>query len=213
MGTCLLCETHDSAGGYLCLGCTRATVVRLECLPDLYAGLQQFLAPSAAVAQGRSGTGGPAPLPVREETLDLRGPGGMVGVVEDHLSAVRQERGMGQLLPVGSVEARLKSAVSELLANMPWIAVSWPEAGTFAGEIRELTRSARSVIAPHDPVERGIRLGKCPAVDESGTICGAILTYRRGEQVVTCPWCTCSFPPATWAGLKEFIDHDARNAA
>ncbi|MFF3060889.1 hypothetical protein [Streptomyces sp. NPDC057909] len=213
MNTCLLCEQPDETGGYLCPGCTKATVVRLECLPGLYDGLLPFLAPSAAVSQGRSGKGGPAPLPVREEILDLRGPGGMVGVVEDWLSAVRLERRMRQLVPAGSIEGRLKAAVSGLLANMPWIAVSWPSAGTFAEEIRELAKSVRSIIAPHDPAERGIRLGKCPAVDESGNICGAILTYRRGETVVTCPWCTCAFPPATWAGLKEFIDHDEKAAS
>jgi hypothetical protein len=210
---CLLCDQSDETGGYLCPGCTKATVVRLECLPGLYDGLLPFLAPSAAVSQGRSGKGGPAPLPVREEILDLRGPGGMVGVVEDWLSAVRLERRMRHLAPAGSVEGRLKAAVSGLLANMPWIAVSWPSAGTFAEEIRDLANSVRSIIAPLDPAERGIRLGKCPAVDESGNICGAILTYRRGETVVTCPWCTCAFPPATWAGLKEFIDHDEKEVA
>lgn len=221
MNTCLLCEQPDETGGYLCPGCTKATVVRLECLPDLYDGLLPFLTPSAAVSQGRSGKGGPAPLPVVEEILDLRGPGGMVGVVENWLSAVLQERGVqqaavaldviqGNRAPAGTIEARLKVAVSGLQANMPWIAVSWPEAGTFAEEIHDLTKSVRSIIAPLDPTERGIRLGKCPAVDESGNICGAILTYRRGEAVVTCPWCTCAFPPATWAGLKEFIDHDEK---
>ncbi|MFE7791294.1 hypothetical protein [Streptomyces sp. NPDC057460] len=213
MNQCLLCEQPDETGGYLCPGCTKATVVRLECLPGLYDGLLPFLTPSTAVSQGRSGKGGPAPLPVREEILDLRGPGGMVGVVDDWLSAVRLERGMRQPVPAGSVEGRLKAAVSGLLSNMPWIAVSWPSAGTFAEEIRDLTKSVRSIIAPLDPAERGIRLGKCPAVDESGNICGAILTYRRGETVVTCPWCTCAFPPATWAGLKEFIDHDEKAAS
>lgn len=213
MDLCQLCTQHDAMGGYLCPGCTRDTVVRLECLPTLYAGLLSFLAPSASIGQGRAGKGGPAPLPVREAVLDLRGPGGMVGVVEDWLSSVRDERRMAQpARPTASVEGRLSAAVTGLIGQMPWIAVSWPQAGTFAAEIREVVRSARSIIAPHDPVERGIRLGTCPAVDSSGTICGAVLTYRRGEMVVTCPWCTCTYPPAMWAGLKVFIDKDAKVA-
>ncbi|WP_326659579.1 hypothetical protein [Streptomyces sp. NBC_00385] len=215
MGTCLLCDTNDSAGGYLCLACTKNTVVRLECLPDLYDGLLPFLAPSTAVALGRSGKGGPAPLPVRTETLDLRGPGGMVGVVEDHLAAVRQERGMRRLVPVGSVETRLKAAVAGLRDNMPWISVSWPEAGTFAGEIRDLTRSVRSIIAPEPAVDRGERLGNCPAMDPSGTLCGAVLWLPRGEKAVRCEWCDTRYPPYVWHQLKAWMTEDekARDSA
>ncbi|MFJ4916083.1 hypothetical protein [Streptomyces sp. NPDC088726] len=213
MGTCLLCETHDSAGGYLCLACTKATVVRLECLPDLYEGLLPFLAPSMAVAQGRSGKGGPAPLPVHTEILDLRGPGGMVGVVEDHLAAVHQERGMRRLAPVGSVETRLKSAVAGLLASMPWISVSWPEAGTFAGEIRDLTRSVRSIIAPEPAVDRGERLGNCPAMDSAGVLCGAVLWLPRGGKAVRCEWCDTRYPPYVWGQLKVWMAEDEKARA
>lgn len=212
MNTCLLCEQPDETGGYLCPGCTKATVVRLECLPGLYDGLLPFLAPSAAVSQGRSGKGGPAPLPVREEILDLRGPGGMVGVVEDWLSAIRLERRMRQLVPAGSIDGRLKSAVSGLLANMPWIAVSWPSAGTFAEEIRDLTKSVRSIISPSAATERGTRIGNCPAQFEDGVICGAVLRLPAGERVVTCEWCQTSYPPASWVGLKVLIDADARTS-
>ncbi|MET9583634.1 hypothetical protein ABZY10_11040 [Streptomyces sp. NPDC006539] len=212
MNTCLLCEQPDETGGYLCPGCTKVTVVRLECLPDLYDGLLPFLAPSAAVGQGRSGKGGPAPLPVREEILDLRGPGGIVGVAEDWLSAVRLERGMRQLVPAGSIDGRLKAAASGLLANMPWIAVSWPSAGTFAEEIRDLTKSVRSIISPSAATERGTRIGNCPAQFEDGVICGAVLRLPPGERVVTCEWCQTSYPPACWTGLKVLIDADARTS-
>lgn len=210
MNHCLLCEQPDETGGYLCPGCTKATVVRLECLPGLYDGLLPFLAPSVAVSQGRSGKGGPAPLPVVEAILDLRGPGGMVGVVEDWLSAVRLERHMRQLVPAGSIEGRLKAAVSGLLANMPWIAVSWPSAGTFAEEIRDLAKSVRSIISPSAATERGTRIGNCPAQFEDGVICGAVLRLPAGERVVTCEWCQTSYPPASWTGLKVLIDEDAR---
>ncbi|MFD7428429.1 hypothetical protein ACFV6Z_15475 [Streptomyces sp. NPDC059818] len=210
MGTCLLCDTNESAGGYLCLACTKATVVRLECLPDLYDGLLPFLAPSAAVSQGRSGKGGPAPLPVRAEILDLRGPGGMVGVVEDHLSAVCQERSMRKRIPAGSIEARLTAAVSGLLANMPWIAVSWSEAGTFAAEIRDLTKSVRSIIAPEPAVDRGRRIGSCPAMDPSGTLCGAVLWLPPGAKALRCEWCDTRYPPYVWGQLKTWMTEDEK---
>ncbi|MFG2670515.1 hypothetical protein [Streptomyces sp. NPDC048445] len=212
MNLCLLCDERDAMGGMLCPGCTKATVVWLECLPDLYAGLLPFLTPSTAVGQGRSGKGGPAPLPVVEGVLDLRGQ--MVGTLEDWLAAVRQERGM--LAPgLGGVDGRLAAAVAGLLANMPWVAVSWSEAGTFAAEIRELTNSVRSIIAPEPAVDRGRRIGNCPAMDPSGTLCGAVLWLPRGEKAVRCEWCDTRYPPYVWGQLKAWMTEDekARHAA
>ncbi|MFD0344032.1 hypothetical protein ACFVH0_36100 [Streptomyces sp. NPDC127117] len=212
MTQCLLCEQPDDTGSYLCPGCTKATIVRLECLPALYDGLAAFLAPAASTGHERSSKPAHAPLPVAGAVLDLRGPGGMVGVVEDWLSSVHDARRMQQPAPGGSVEARLKAAVNGLLANMPWISVSWPQAGTFAEEIRELTKSVRSIFSPSAPTERGTRVGRCPAEFANGLICGAELRLKPGERVVTCEWCGCTYPPATWVGLKLLIDHDERTA-
>ncbi|MFJ8866738.1 hypothetical protein ACIRD6_13410 [Streptomyces sp. NPDC102473] len=209
MDLCQLCTQHDPTGSMLCLGCTKATLVRLECLPALYDGLLPFLAPSSAIGQGRTGKGGPAPLPVREEILDLRGPGGMVGIVESWLAAVHQDRGWAPRVPFGSVEGRLDTAVSGLRRNMPWIAVSWEQAGTFAGEIRDLVRDVQSIVAPAVAQVRGTRVGACPAVHDDGGVCGAVLRLGHGERVVTCAWCHTSYPPATWEGLKVLIDEDA----
>lgn len=215
MNTCLLCDEHDAMGGYLCPGCTKATVVRLECLPALYDGLLPFLTPGSGSGQGRGAKPVYAPLPVAEQILDLRGPGGMVGVVEDWLSSVRDARRMRQPVPAGSVEARLKAAAAGLIVNMPWIAVSWPEAGTFAGEIRDLTGSVRSIIAPEPSVDRGRRIGNCPAMDPSGTLCGAVLWLPRGEKAVRCEWCDTRYPPYVWGQLKAWMTEDekARDAA
>lgn len=212
MDLCQLCDQHDPTGSMLCPACTKATRVRLECLPALYTGLAAFLTPTSAIGQGRSGKGGPAPLPVREEILDLRAAGGMVGVVESWLSAVHQDRGWAPRPPVGSVKSRLDTAVSGLLRNMPWIAVSWEQAGTFAGEIRDLARNVQSIVAPAVDQVRGTRVGTCPAVHEDETICGAVLRLMPGETVVRCDWCSTAWPPATWTQLKAWQDADAKAA-
>ncbi|MDQ0795599.1 hypothetical protein [Streptomyces sp. B1I3] len=215
MNACLLCETHDAAGGQLCPGCTKATLVRLESLPTLYDGLQAFLAPSSTGGQGRGSKPVHAPLPVSESVLDLRGPGGMVGIVEDWLGLVREERGMAPVVPVGAVEPRLAAAVAGLRNQLPWIAISWPLAGAFAEEIRELANNARSILDPDKQAVRGTRIGQCPAIDPSGTLCGAVLRLLPGEKAVRCEWCDTRYPPYTWAQLKAWIDEDARagNAA
>lgn len=212
MTECLLCETYDAEDAYLCVGCTKSTVVRLECLPDLYKALAAYLVPGASGPVGRSATAVHAPMPVAEVPLTMRGPGGMVGVVEDWLTLVREERAMAAVVPCGSLEHRLQAAVVGLRNNMGWIAVSWPLAGAFAEEVKEQADAARSIVAPRNPPERGVRLGKCPAVDDSGNLCGAILRLYPGEKVVQCRWCECSFPPATWSGLKVLIDHDEKAA-
>lgn len=213
MSTCLLCERHDASGGYLCPGCTKDTLVRLESLSELHQALAAFLVPGPSGSSGgRSGSRAHAPMPVAELPLTMRGPGGMVGVAEDWYTLVRQERGMSPLAPVGSVESRLRSATTGLCVNLPWIAVSWPLAGSFAEEIREVVRSAVSVISPPVPVDRGTRMGNCPAQFEDGVICGAVLRLFTGAKVVTCEWCSTSYPPATWSGLKVLMDADAKAA-
>ncbi|MFD9515920.1 hypothetical protein [Streptomyces sp. NPDC059979] len=208
MTDCLLCEQPDETGGYLCPGCTKATVGRLNALPGLYDELLPFLTPGSGGSTGRRSTAVSAPLPVSEMVLSLRGPGGVVGVVEDWLAAVRDARRMRPVTPVGSVESRLRAAVRSLVDNMPWISVSWPDAGTFAEEIRDLERVGVSVVDPADRSERGTRVGTCPAVDDGGVICGAVLRYQPGAKLVVCSWCGCTYPPATWQGLRAWIDHD-----
>ncbi|MET9479853.1 hypothetical protein [Streptomyces sp. NPDC006638] len=210
MANCLLCERYDDTGSYLCPLCTKQTRVRLECLPDLYAGLLPFLTPAAGGGQGRGSRPVFAPLPVTEDVLDLRGPGGLVGVAEHWLAIISKERGAGGTVSDLhlTIEARLKAAVAELLAHLVWVAVSWPDAGVFAEDIRQVTESVRSIIEPRVPVDRGTRVGNCPAEHDDGAICGAVLRLLPGARVVTCSWCGCSYPPAMWAGLKVLIDED-----
>lgn len=208
MNQCGLCEEPDETGSYLCVGCTKGTRVRLESMPTLYDGLALLLAPSGGVHTGRSAKPVYAPLPVSEEILDLRGQDGMVATLECWVDAIRAERSRPVAAHPGSPTGRVRRAAGELLGHLPWVAVSFPEAGLFAGELRELTRSISSVLRP-PPVDRGVRLGNCPAVFEDGVICGAVLRLVPGEKVVMCRWCRTSYPPAMWAGLKILIDHDA----
>lgn len=209
MTACSLCE-GDAEGGYLCRGCTTATVGRLHCLPGLYSDLLPFLAPGSGGPATRRAAAVSAPMPVSEIVLNLRGPGGIVGVVEDWVAAVRAARSMRPATPVGSVPTRLSVAVRELVGHMPWISVSWPDAGTFGEEIRNLDRDIASIVDPIDRSDRGIRLGACPAVDVSGVVCGAVLRHRSGTKLVACEWCGCTYPPATWPGLKTWIEHDEK---
>lgn len=203
--TCTHCHTPDPTGSTLCVHCTTTLTAQLQQLPPMYEALAGHLAPGSASGQERAGKGGPAPLPLRVDILDLRAE---FDTVCAWLSAVHDARRLQGPRLTGDTLTRLHTAVAGLLAHMPWIVATWPGAGDLAQEIGDLHRNASSVVDP-DPRPRGRRIGHCPAIDPSGTICGSVLRLMPGETVIVCPWCTCSFPPALWAGLKTLMEADA----
>lgn len=205
MTTCTHCETPDPTGSALCIPCTTRLVDRLTALPRLYTELGGHLAPGSSSGEGRSSKGGPAPLPLRVDILDMRRE---FETVSGWLSAVHDDRRMRTPRLAGDTLTRLHTAVAGLLAHMPWIVSGWPAAGDLAAEIADLHRSAASVVDP-DPRPRGRRIGHCPAIDPSGAICGSVLHLMPGETVIVCPWCTCAFPPAMWTQLKAWQTEDA----
>jgi hypothetical protein len=199
MNTCGLCE-RELEHGYLCPGCTRATGERLDQMPKLYDALAAFLPPPGRRPEyGRAG-GSEAPLPVAEPALNLRGPGGMVGVLEDWRSAMQADRGWGAPAVRGSTEERVRTAARGLSLNLEWIASSWPMAGAFAEELRDLERSVLSVV---NPPERTIRLGNCTATLEDDAACGAVLRVPPGIAEVRCRWCGAVYPPSSWLELAR----------
>ncbi|MFD5975541.1 hypothetical protein [Streptomyces bacillaris] len=203
--TCTHCHTPDPTGSTLCVHCTTRLTGQLQQLPRMYEALAGHLAPGSGSGQGRSSKGGPAPLPVRIDVLDLRAE---FEAVCGWLSAVHDARGLRAPRLAGDTLTRLHTAVAGLLAHMPWIVV-WPYAHDLATEIGDLHRSASSVVDP-DPRPRGRRIGHCQSIDTSGTICGAVLRLAPGETVVRCDWCGMSWPPATWTQLRAW---QAENAA
>jgi LSD1 subclass zinc finger protein len=202
MSDCGLCERelHGSAQAYLCSGCTRATGERLDRMPRLYVALAAFLQPGGRRPELGRARGAEAPLPVSEPVLNLRGPGGIVGILEDWRSAMQADRGWGPPAVTGTTEERVRTAARGLSLNLEWIASSWPMAGAFAEEIRNLERSVLSVV---DPSERTRRLGNCIELMANGSQCGAVLRVAHGATEVRCAWCGAVWPPETWTTLAR----------
>lgn len=195
MNLCGLCERNE-IDGYLCPSCTLATARRLDAAPRWYEALAGFLHPAATGPsdgpRGLSRT--EAPLPVAEPAMTLRGPGGLVGVLEDWREAMQDDRGWGKPVIAGDTARRVRVAARALSINLEWIAASWPMAGAMAEEIRGLERDVRSVIVPTDPADRPIRIGHCPVVpDGQDAPCGAVLTRSPGASSITCQWCQSSW--------------------
>ncbi len=203
--SCGVCE-RDLEHGYLCPGDTLALAERLERMPRLYEALAAFLHPGGRRPEYGRSRPAEAPLPICEPAFNLRGPGGIVGVLEDWRSAMQADRGWGEPAIEGNVERRIFRAARGLSQNLEWIAASWPMAGAFAEEIRDVERDVASIV---DPPERSLRLGNCPAVYEDGVVCGAVLRVPAGTADVSCRWCGCQYGPDTWLELRNLQLNEA----
>lgn len=202
MTACQLCDRAlygDHAEHYLCPGCTRATSSRLDRIPKLHRALAAFLTPTPRRPEQIATHTAEAPLPVREPVLDLRGPGGIVGVLEDWRNALHHDLGWTPPTARGTIEDRVTAAARGLRDNTLWIATSWPPAGDLAREIRDLEATAISVV---NPPEKTLRLGHCTTPGADGTRCGAVLRAPAGTTDVRCPWCRTHYPPETWLALR-----------
>lgn len=197
--SCGLCE-RDLEADYLCPGCTLGTAERLDRAPRLYVALAAFLHPGGRRPELGRSRPTEAPLPIVEPVFNLRGPGGIVGVLEDWRSAMQADRGWGEPVIEGSIERRIGVAARALHLNLEWIVSSWPMAGAFAEEIRDLERGVASIVNPPTP---SLRLGNCPAVYEDGVVCGAVLRVPHGTAKVECRWCNTVYPPESWLALAS----------
>ena len=187
--SCGLCQ-RGLNHGYLCPGDALALAERLERMPKLYEALAGFLAPAAHGVRERVTTAVDASLPVDENVMDLRY-GGIALVLESWLSAVQEARGWGAPAVQGSPEGRVHRAARSLLANLDWIAATYPAAGDLADEVREMEGAALSIVGALP--ERGRRIGYCVSSDASGVLCGAVIRHMPGQTKLVCDWCQCVY--------------------
>lgn len=203
---CQLCERNETEG-YLCPGCTLRIARTLDRMPRLYEALAAFLQPGGRRPElGRTAPAEP-PLPLSEPVVSLRGPGGIVGVLEDWRSAMQADRGWGQPVLAGSTERRVTVAARALSINLDWIAAAWPMAGAFAEEVRGLERDVASIVNPRDPKDRPRRLGYCPTLLDE-VLCGAVVALLPGRTSVSCSWCGAEWPPEKWLALAQAQDEN-----
>lgn len=202
---------HDSdVPAQLCTRCTSRLHTRLTRLPRLYEALAAWLAPAGRRPELGARSTAEAPLPVRQEVLDLRGPGGIVGVLEDWRSAVHDARGWTAPTHTGGIPARITAAARALDRNLAWISLTWDQGHALATEITRLEARALAVIEPPDPT---VPLGPCPCDLGDGTICGQTIRVPAGTQTVRCKGCGAVYPPETWLNLRRWMDTDRATTA
>ena len=202
---------HDSdVPAQLCTRCTSRLHQRLTRLPRLYVALAAWLPPASRRPELGSRSTAEAPLPVRQEVLDLRGPGGIVGVLEDWRAAVHDARGFTAPTHAGSVGQRIAAAATALDRHLTWISLTWDQGAALAAEIGRLESRALAVIEPPDPT---VPLGPCPCDLGDGQICGQTIRVPRGTQDVRCRACGTVYGPETWLNLRRWMDADRDTTA
>ncbi|MFI0900583.1 hypothetical protein [Streptomyces sp. NPDC020983] len=204
--------THAAACGHtsdipaqLCAPCTNRLRDRLQRLPQLHTALAAWLPPGSRRPEFGRASSAEAPLPLRETVLDLRGPGGIVGVLEDWQAAVHADRGFTGPIRAGGIPARIRRAAHGLQAHLTWVSIQWELATDLARELAALEGRCLTVI---NPADRSTPIGQCPTQDTDGSICGATIRVPAGTTDVYCHRCGTRFPPDAWLNLRRWMDHD-----
>lgn len=199
---CTLCTTTTIEHGTLCGACTLTTRDRIASLPRLWEQLEDCLTPGV---RGTTQYGGraskvEAPLPLDEDVLSLRAAGGIIGVLEDWHSAIRQTRRLADPPPRGALEHRVTAAAAGLARHIHFIAL-WDQGPALAREIHRLVERVADILDPGRNDDRPQLLGYCIAVDSSGVVCGAEI-HADMSRPVQCDWCLCPYPPSQWLQLR-----------
>ncbi|WP_406365231.1 hypothetical protein [Streptomyces sp. NBC_00645] len=199
---CTLCRTSKIQYGTLCGDCTLTTRDHLARLPRMWEDLEDWLTPEVrGITQyGGRASKTEAPMPLDGDVLSLRGPGGIVGVLEDWHAAVRHARALPELPTPGALPRRVHAAADRLAAHIHFIAL-WEQGPTLALEIHRLVERVKDVLEPGRHDDKPTLLGTCIAVDPSGVVCGAEL-YADMTRTVQCDWCLCLYPPSQWLQLR-----------
>lgn len=196
MSICRACERPlYGAAGALCTACGEAISGHLAVLPALFEQLEEFLEPPRRGGE-RGARAVEAPIPLNLDVVDLRAE--LAGVLSGWHEALFEALGWDPPAPVADVAKRVTAAAEALFVNRLWITESWEAAGDFAGELRDLCRSAESIVGPR---ERSRRLGYCPnAVD--GVLCGAVVWLPPAASTAMCRWCGTPWGPERWMELQ-----------
>jgi hypothetical protein len=207
MTACEVCE-EETAGRFICERHTVKLAKTLADLPTLYAEVAECLVPRRSgwgEIVATRGAAGPR-SPIDEDVLDTVNWARAAEVVRLWRVDVQRVRWPQHAAPpvVG-----LAADCRWLGMELGWIAAHYPAVGDLASEVRELERSARSIVG--DPAPRPQRLGLCIAVvGDHGAVCGAPINRLPGQSRVRCKWCSTVYATEQdWLLLKHYQPREA----
>jgi hypothetical protein len=162
-------------------GCREQMADALRELPGLYRQLGDALTPGRRGGDGRTGTR-TAPLPCNLDSLDLRGRGGIEGVVGGWARDLC-EREQWDVPDYQSVQAVVDWSCAILHANLGMICDEHEAVKEIADELRQISGQARRIVTGEKPPRR---------VPVQCT-CGWTLRITLDTAGVRCPACETSY--------------------
>lgn len=147
---CAIC--HKPSRTRVHPGCQAHIAENIDALPSLYAALAEYLAPGRRGGDGRSGTR-TAPLPCSLEVLDLRGRGGIEGILTSWEASTRELLGWAPAEP-RNVGQAVECAAEFLRLNLTWICDNHPAIDDMAREASALRRQCERQITGEKPERR-----------------------------------------------------------
>lgn len=191
---CFLCE--DRAGK------------QLRALPNLYADLgTHALHPATGIRGPRiTGASKTPPLPVALHTLTLRGPGGIITLLQDIEDSWRRARG-SRIHPQASVtDKALASIINYLNINLTWACESYEDAADDLDTITTVYWQARNALSGKQARFIPVR---CRLLYDDGSECGAELLVDINRSAAKCGECGTRWGSHEWMGLFEATRQNA----
>lgn len=179
---CVCCHRPLRTGEQLgCRICREEGVARLRALPGLYAASADHLAPGGrGLGSGRVSGSRHAPMPVRADVLDMRGPGGLVAVLAQWEDVVREALGWDPAPTGGGYEEVLGAAVQLLVVNSAWVYGQFAAAEELHLEVRDWHGRLECLVHGDDR-ERRLTL-QCPC----GAPLGGVTLSTPGRRCGAC---------------------------
>jgi hypothetical protein len=162
-------------------GCREQMAEALRELPALYRQLGDALTPGRRGGDGRSGTR-TAPIPCNLDSLDLRGRGGIEGVVGGWARDLC-EREEWDVPDYQSVQAVVDWSCAILGINLTLLCDEHPAIKEMASELRQISGQARRIVTGEKPPRR------VPVQ----CACGHVLRVTLDSPGVRCPACETSY--------------------
>lgn len=194
MSTCTLCGhgLHgDRALWTTCQPCQDRITRQLADVETMWPLLSDCLEPTRGHSGPRS-QGGPAPLPVTGQVLELIGPAGVPARLYWRYADLAMARRLQPApLPSGS-DARLALALRGIRRHLPW--------AVQAVDLRELADELRKIVGQLSAVTGGTpaHTVPCPAELPDGGRCTGRMRYDSTSGSAYCRDCRTDLDPSQW---------------
>lgn len=188
LAPCAVCDTPARTRVHP--GCQQRMADNLRELPQLYRDLADALTPGRRGGDGRSGTR-TAPIPCNLDSLDLRGRGGIEGVVGGWARDLC-ERERWDIPQHQSVEGIVDWSCAILLANLGILCDEHEAVKEMASELRSTTGQAQRIITGEAPPRRVPVACRCGwtlriTLDTAGVRCPACETQYGHSEALQLP--------------------------